>query len=348
MMYDDLHALSGAYAVHALPYAEWVLFEEHLRACERCVAEIRRLRETAARLAESVAEQPPAVLRERLLAEARRRADRPDRVPDDSPTIWRPPETRAPSRPHQDEPPANAPAVRRAPESFASGAMPSDAPTLAFPPAQGQGDAPPPGIAPRPPDAPGFRAGPVPAFPMTREIPLRPEEAGEAPRPEGGGEVVPLRRGRSKVMAGLAAVAAAAAVALGAVAFDARRDLGELAARNAETAAVLAAPDAETLRRPVTSGGTGTIVISRAEGRMVFISSGLAALPDSRTYELWLMSPDGPRPAGLLGPAPGGVTAPILVTPLREDDHVALTVEPAGGSGKPTGKPILLAELPAA
>jgi anti-sigma-K factor RskA len=149
-------------------------------------------------------------------------------------------------------------------------------------------------------------------------------------------------------MAGLAAVATAAAVALGAVALDARRDLSDLTARNDEVIAVLAAPDAETVRRPATSGGTGTVVISRARGRMVFASSGLAELPGSKGYELWLMGPDGPRPAGMLDRAEDGLTTPLLITPERGDERVALTVEPAAGSGKPTTKPILLAELPEA
>ncbi|MFC6005435.1 anti-sigma factor, partial [Streptomonospora nanhaiensis] len=103
-----------------------------------------------------------------------------------------------------------------------------------------------------------------------------------------------------------------------------------------------------TMRRPVTSGGTGTVVISRSAGRMVFTSSGLPKLPGSRAYELWLMGPDGPRPAGTLDPAEGGLTTPMLVTPLGDDDHVALTVEPAGGSSRPTTAPILLAALPEA
>ncbi|TMR91793.1 anti-sigma factor [Nonomuraea basaltis] len=321
-MNDELHTLSGAYAVHALPYAEWVLFEEHLRACQGCGAEIRRLRETAARLAETVAEPPPAVLRDRLLAAAHesRRGDvqeergQPERVSDDSPTIWRPPQTRAPGA----APPAAGQGVAPPPE---------DSPTLRMPPGQGQEA------------AFGMAPGQEPVFRTAPEMPVR---------PEGGGEVVPLRRRRSKVLAGLAAVSAAAAVALGAVAFDARRDLGDLTARNQEMVAVLAAPDARTVRQPVTSGGTGTVVISRSAGRMMFTSSGLPELPDSRAYELWLMGPDGPRPAGLLVRAEGGVTTPVLVAPLREDDRVALTVEPAGGSRKPTTQPILLADLPGA
>lgn len=282
-MTDDLHALSGAYAVHALPYAEWVLYEEHLPACSACWMEVRRLRETAARLAEAVAEPPPAPLRQRLL-DAAHDQRRPDQRPDQRPERRRPEE-----RPER-----------------GSGAVPDDGPTIWWPPAS------------RTPAAP-------PAAPPA-----------------------PLRRRRARVTAGLAAVAAVAAVALGAVAVDARRDLSDLTARNDEVIAVLAAPDAETVRRPATSGGTGTVVISRARGRLVFASSGLAELPRSKGYELWLMGPDGPRPAGMLDRAGGGLTAPLLITPERGEDRVALTVEPAAGSGRPTTRPILLAELPEA
>ncbi|MBF8194750.1 anti-sigma factor, partial [Nonomuraea sp. K274] len=160
--------------------------------------------------------------------------------------------------------------------------------------------------------------------------------------------VVPLRRGRSKVLAGLAAAAAAAAVALGAVAVDARRDLGEAGARNQEMIAVLAAPDAQTVRQPVTPGGTGTVVISRSAGRMVFTSSGLPEPPRARGYALWLMGPDGPRPAGMLERGEDGITTPVVLTPSPDDAHIAITVEPATGSRKPTTQPILLAELPTA
>lgn len=191
-----------------------------------------------------------------------------------------------------------------------------------------------------PEDSPTLRIPP--------EQPAAFRTAPELPAAHEGGQVLPLRRRRARLTAGLAAVATAAAVALGAVAVDARRDLSDLTARHDEVIAVLAAPDAETVRRPATSGGTGTVVISRARGRLVFASSGLAELPRSKGYELWLMGPDGPRPAGMLDRAEGGLTTPLLITPERGDVRVALTVEPAAGSGRPTTRPVLLAELPEA
>ncbi|MEO3860350.1 anti-sigma factor [Acrocarpospora sp. B8E8] len=68
-MNDDLHTLSGAYALNALPHRDQGLFEEHLARCEACADEVRGLRETVARLAAGVAEPPPLALKRRVLAE---------------------------------------------------------------------------------------------------------------------------------------------------------------------------------------------------------------------------------------------------------------------------------------
>ncbi|TDE23941.1 anti-sigma factor, partial [Nonomuraea mesophila] len=150
---------------------------------------------------------------------------------------------------------------------------------------------------------------------------------------------------RPKPLTVLAAVSAAAAAVLGALAVDAHRDLGDLSTRTGELAAVLAAPDARTVRLPVATGGTGTVVLSRSEGRMVFTSSGLRDLPGSHDYELWLTGPRGARAAGLLDRVGGGATVPV-VAPLDGDRRVALTVEPAGGSERPTTRPIMVGGLP--
>lgn len=64
----DAHALSGAYAVDALDDLERVAFERHLAECPECRAEVASLREAAATLAETTALEPPAALRDRVLA----------------------------------------------------------------------------------------------------------------------------------------------------------------------------------------------------------------------------------------------------------------------------------------
>ena len=67
-MSDDIHALSGAYAVDAVDDIERASFEKHLGACAECQAEVASLRETTAVLAETTLAEPPAELRNRVLA----------------------------------------------------------------------------------------------------------------------------------------------------------------------------------------------------------------------------------------------------------------------------------------
>jgi anti-sigma factor RsiW len=69
MTAHEIHALSGAYAVDALDPEERARFEEHLAHCAECQAEVAGLQEAAALFPEISATEPPADLRERVLAE---------------------------------------------------------------------------------------------------------------------------------------------------------------------------------------------------------------------------------------------------------------------------------------
>ena len=69
---DDLHVLTGSYALDALPGPEQAEYERHLQHCPSCDAEVRGLRETAARLAMARALQPPPGMEQRVLAAAYR------------------------------------------------------------------------------------------------------------------------------------------------------------------------------------------------------------------------------------------------------------------------------------
>lgn len=71
-MSDDVHTLAAPYALDALPAEEQAFFERHLTVCHSCLQEVAQLRETAAALGEASAETPPAGMRDRVLAEARR------------------------------------------------------------------------------------------------------------------------------------------------------------------------------------------------------------------------------------------------------------------------------------
>jgi anti-sigma-K factor RskA len=86
VMRDDLHVLTGSYVLDAISEAEREEFERHLQNCPTCDAEVRGLRETAARLALACAVTPPGRMEQQVLAATYRTrqlpplpADRPRR-----------------------------------------------------------------------------------------------------------------------------------------------------------------------------------------------------------------------------------------------------------------------------
>ena len=161
--------------------------------------------------------------------------------------------------------------------------------------------------------------------------------------------------GRSPWVRRTAALAAAAgiavAVTLGIQGVDTNRRLErdlqaleQVNAHNSRMAALLAAPDAKLVRGEVTGGGTGTAVASSTEGEVLFLAQGLPRLPEDRTYQMWLIGADGPRPAGLLTSS-DGQTDPLLASGFTGREAVGLTVEPEGGSAQPTTQTVVLLPL---
>jgi anti-sigma-K factor RskA len=85
---DDWHLLTGSYAVDALTDQEREGFERHLHHCGSCDAEVRGLRETAARLAMARSLRPPPGLQDRVLAATYRTRQLPP-APGGSPSLRR-------------------------------------------------------------------------------------------------------------------------------------------------------------------------------------------------------------------------------------------------------------------
>ena len=86
-MREDLHVLTGSYVLDAISDTEREEFERHLQHCPGCEAEIRGMRETAARLALACAVTPPPRMEQRVLKATYRTmqlpplsADRPRRA----------------------------------------------------------------------------------------------------------------------------------------------------------------------------------------------------------------------------------------------------------------------------
>ena len=75
---DDLHLLSGAYALDALDDLERTRFERHLRDCESCSAEVAELSDVAAELGSAQRLRAPDSMRAAVFAEVART---PQQVP---------------------------------------------------------------------------------------------------------------------------------------------------------------------------------------------------------------------------------------------------------------------------
>jgi anti-sigma-K factor RskA len=148
----------------------------------------------------------------------------------------------------------------------------------------------------------------------------------------------------------VAACLAAFAIGLGGFAFQAYRNARESEQLNERMAAVLTAPDAESVTVSSGggsggSGGTVTVVVSRDREQLLVVSRGLPQVPENRIYQAWMIGPSGAKSAGLMGPS--GRTPLVLPGP-GDANAVGVTIEPAGGSVQPTSDPVLLLRLPQA
>ncbi|GAA3446796.1 anti-sigma factor [Planomonospora venezuelensis] len=153
---------------------------------------------------------------------------------------------------------------------------------------------------------------------------------------------------RLRLASAAAAVSVAAAAVFGVVALDARHRLEQERQAAREAAAVLAAPDARTATSEAGPAGRGTVVVSRARGRLVFLAADLAPLPGDRAYQVWQLSAARIGSAGLLSTDATGDALPLTAATGEGVTRLAVTVEPAGGSAQPTGRPLLVVDLPPA
>jgi len=85
MIGDDIHSLSGAYAVDAVDDVERARFEAHLAGCSECRSEVASLHAAAAELASVTLMSPPPSLRSAVLRDIRSVRPLPPRVVPDRP-----------------------------------------------------------------------------------------------------------------------------------------------------------------------------------------------------------------------------------------------------------------------
>lgn len=154
--------------------------------------------------------------------------------------------------------------------------------------------------------------------------------------------VVPLdarRRRLVPVLASAAAIAVVVALALGVWAVHLSNDLDSTRsalARQRSAAGVVADPRSREIGLDT---GQGRLVVG-ADGQAVLVLDGLAAAPTGKTYEAWIIERGAAaRPAGTFA---GGTGVDVVGVEgvVGPGDVIAVTVENAGGTSRPTTAPI--------
>jgi anti-sigma-K factor RskA len=160
-----------------------------------------------------------------------------------------------------------------------------------------------------------------------------------------GGVVRALRdphRVAARLPAAAAAVLLVVATTLGVLLARENSILEESRASVAAVSGILRADDATTVRHEM-PGGRVTLVVSRQQDRLLLVADRLAPAPAGRDYQAWTV--DGRfHAAGLLVPDAG--RADLAVRGISGAESLAVTVEPRGGSGRPTTEPIMTIALP--
>ncbi len=159
-------------------------------------------------------------------------------------------------------------------------------------------------------------------------------------------DVVSLRprheavRPRSRGWLVAAAVLALVSLGTGGLAWSQYRAAETARAEAARVNDIVTDPGAKLVQQRLPAGGTATLVV--AGSRAVVAGADLPALPDGRTYQLWIVRPGAITSAGL-GPAGDQATGrwSRAIDGVRRGDVVAVSVEPDGGSPQPTTTPLV-------
>jgi anti-sigma-K factor RskA len=195
--------------------------------------------------------------------------------------------------------------------------------------------------APEQPDGPAATDAPpavaaaaVPAVPATAAAPVRGGSA--ADRAE--------RRWFQRPAGYLVAAAAAAAIFVGGT-FAGQAIFGtpdeQALQQAASLAQINAAADSQRASTETVDGQDTTLVWSGELGLSAIIVEDLPALGDDKDYQLWYIGEDGPVPAGTFDSTGSGTVFRVLDGTMSAGDAVGVTVEPKGGSDKPTTDPIV-------
>jgi anti-sigma-K factor RskA len=159
--------------------------------------------------------------------------------------------------------------------------------------------------------------------------------------------VVALHRARAarSVWQLVAAACALVAIAVSGWGYSQHRTATRISSAQSTVQSLLHARD---LRVSTTAlrQGTGTLMYSTSEHRVMLIGQGMPALGSGKTYQLWMLPASGRAIAAATfrtDPS-GGVELPVTGD-LTGISRMAISVEPAGGSSQPTPSTVQLLNL---
>jgi len=199
-----------------------------------------------------------------------------------------------------------------------------------------------------------FKARLMARVAVTPQLPalVQPEEDGSEQSTEGettGHEFVRPGSAEARAQArwyrrpATALIAAAAAIAIfaGGAMLGLNRPADEQQQQAASFSEISAADDMQSAEASIAGGGEATLMWSAELKRSAVVVDELPEPPSGMTYQLWYIDKESADPAGTFVPTGNGKTIHVLDGVMKAGDIVGITIEPAGGSTKPSGAPIV-------
>ena len=146
----------------------------------------------------------------------------------------------------------------------------------------------------------------------------------------------------SRTATTVASMAAAVALIIGGVAVGTTSLRPDTDYQTAQMAAISEAADVQQVDTTLAGGEEVTLRWSPELASSVIIVDGMTAAPDDKVYQLWYIDDSGARAAGFLPVTNGVESWQVLEGSMHAGDSVGVTVEPAGGSKKPSTDPIVV------
>lgn len=184
---------------------------------------------------------------------------------------------------------------------------------------------------------PRLKADVMAAIDQVRQLPPLVSTSDDGAASDQPGVVSAPRAGFGRRSLFALAAAFLAVAASGLVALDQYNDKTTLAQTNQRVAAILAEPDAKTVHGAVAGGGQAAVVASTRADAAVVVLKDLPKLPDDKTWQMWLIdSSQAAHSVGLADDETGDDLTRVISGGVTGKVAFGLTVEPAGGSAKPT------------